>query len=310
MFFFQNWIETSSPCAKAMSNRTGSSVKCDALQSLVSPEEKSLRFTANSDKDSFMSTLRPGFHEMTTTSLVQARTSNGAYARIKPWLDFALALTMLPLAAPFILLALLIVRLSSPGPWIYVQRRLGQGGKVFTIYKIRTMYQDSERLSGPQWCLPGDPRVTPVGRFLRWSHIDELPQLINVLLGQMSLVGPRPERPEFVEQLERVVPNYRQRLVVRPGVTGLAQVLHPSDTDLSSVRRKLDYDLCYLESMNPWLDLRVIVGTLFLCAGIPAPNIGRILQLPQPDDCSFRRESLGVEPELTPTALISDRCLS
>ena len=107
-------------------------------------------------------------------------------------------------------------------------------GKVFTIYKIRTMYQDSERHSGPTWCVPGDPRVTPVGRFLRWSHVDELPQLINVLMGEMSLVGPRPERPEFLAQLERALPDYRQRLTVRPGVTGLAQVQQPPDTTCSA----------------------------------------------------------------------------
>ena len=91
------------------------------------------------------------------------------------------------------------MRLNSRGPVIYVQKRLGLGGKVFTIYKIRTMYQDSERHCGPTWCVPGDPRITPVGRVLRWSHIDELPQLINVLKGEMSLVGPRPERPEFLD---------------------------------------------------------------------------------------------------------------
>ena len=108
------------------------------------------------------------------------------------------------------------------------------------------MYQDSERHSGATWCLPGDPRVTPVGRVLRFTHLDELPQLINVLLGEMSLVGPRPERPEFLPKLERALPDYRRRLAVRPGVTGLAQVQQPPDTDLLSVRRKLNYDLYYV----------------------------------------------------------------
>ncbi len=176
---------------------------------------------------------------------------NNSYESIKPWLDFALALVMLLISAPIILLAVVLVRLSSRGPLIYTQKRLGLGGKVFTIYKIRTMYQDSERDGGPRWCVPGDPRVTPVGRLLRWSHVDELPQLINILKGEMSLVGPRPERPEFLDQLERALPNYRQRLTVRPGLTGLAQVQQPPDTDLSSVRRKLNYDLCYVERMSP-----------------------------------------------------------
>lgn len=255
-----------------------------------------------------MSALTPGFREMTTTSVAEGRTSNRMYFGIKPWLDFVLALLMLVVTAPIILLALLMVRLDSKGPWIYVQRRLGRGGRVFTLYKIRTMYHDSERLSGPKWCLPGDPRVTPVGRFLRWSHIDELPQLINVLLGQMSLVGPRPERPEFLDQLERALPNYRQRLAVRPGLTGLAQVQHPSDTDLASVRRKLNYDLRYIEWMNPWLDLRLLAGTALRCLGLPSAWIGRLLQLPEPNHLDARSEPVRAEPDLSTSSLISDRC--
>src|SRR5262249_43096477 len=156
------------------------------------------------------------------------------------------------------------------------------GGKVFTIYKIRTMYHDSERTCGPRWCVPGDPRITPVGRLLRWSHIDELPQLVNILLGHMSWVGPRPERPEFVDQLERALPEYRQRLEVRPGLTGLAQLRQAPDTDLFSVRRKLKYDLCYIERMNAWLDVRLIIGTVFKCFGVRLPWIGRLLRLPEP----------------------------
>jgi lipopolysaccharide/colanic/teichoic acid biosynthesis glycosyltransferase len=151
------------------------------------------------------------------------------------------------------------------------------------------MYEDSERHCGPTWCLPGDPRITPVGRALRWSHIDELPQLVNVLKGEMSLVGPRPERPEYLDQLERALPNYRERLMVRPGLTGLAQVQQPSDTDLQSVGRKLNYDLCYVERMSLWLDVRLLLGTVLKCLGVPFIWIGRILQLPDPNasgDCA------------------------
>ena len=149
---------------------------------------------------------------------------NDNYELIKPWLDRALALIMLLLATPIIILAIVLVKMNSRGSWIFLQKRLGLRGSVFTIYKIRTMYEDSERDSGATWCVPGDRRITPVGRFLRWCHVDELPQLINVLRGDMSLVGPRPERPEFLDQLERALPDYRQRLAVRPGLTGLAQV--------------------------------------------------------------------------------------
>jgi lipopolysaccharide/colanic/teichoic acid biosynthesis glycosyltransferase len=115
------------------------------------------------------------------------------------------------------------------------------------------------------------------------THVDELPQLINVLTGEMSLVGPRPERPEFLDELERGLPDYRGRLAVRPGVTGLAQVQQSADTDLSSVRRKLNYDLYYVERMNAWLDLRLILGTVLKCLGVPFAWIGRILQLPNPN---------------------------
>ncbi len=197
---------------------------------------------------------------MDSTALVLDKSSTTGYEAFKPWIDCALAVVMLVVSAPIILLSLLLVRCTSRGPALYTQKRLGLAGKVFTIYKIRTMYQDSECHCGPRWCVPGDPRVTPVGRFLRRCHVDELPQLINILRGDMSLVGPRPERPEFLAQLERSLPSYRQRLNVRPGLTGLAQVQQPPDEDLLSVRRKLNYDLCYLERMNLWLDVRLILA--------------------------------------------------
>ena len=237
-----------------------------------------------------------------------ATRMNNNYESTKRGLDLVLALIMLPIAAPLMLLFMFLVRLNSRGPLIYFQRRLGLAGKVFTIYKIRTMYQDSERRCGPIWSVPGDPRVTPVGRFLRFSHIDELPQLVNVLKGEMSLVGPRPERPEFLNQLERAFPNYRQRLTVRPGVTGLAQVQQDPDSDLSSVRRKLEFDLCYLERMSLWLDLRLILGTVLKCLGVPFGLIGRILQLPDPNGRPVD-ESLLSQPELTAKSIVSDTCM-
>jgi lipopolysaccharide/colanic/teichoic acid biosynthesis glycosyltransferase len=212
------------------------------------------------------------------------RAGRGVYERIKPSLDVAAALVLLIVMAPVMIVAMLLVRLSSRGPAIYTQKRLGLHGKVFTIYKIRTMYQDCERNGGAAWSRPGDPRVTAVGRALRFTHVDELPQLINVVMGEMSLIGPRPERPEFLPKLERAFPDYRRRLAVRPGVTGLAQVQHPPDVDLDGVRRKLEYDLYYVEEMNPWLDLRIILATALKCAGIPFTWIGRLLLLPGPND--------------------------
>jgi lipopolysaccharide/colanic/teichoic acid biosynthesis glycosyltransferase len=149
------------------------------------------------------------------------------------------------------------------------------------------MNHDSEQATGACWSIGNDPRITPIGRFLRRTHLDELPQLVNVLRGDMSLVGPRPERPEFVGQLAAALPRYRERLAVRPGVTGLAQVQLPPDTDLSSVSRKLICDLHYIEQMNLWLDLRVTVCTALGLLGIPYVHSCRLLGLPRLDDFSW-----------------------
>jgi lipopolysaccharide/colanic/teichoic acid biosynthesis glycosyltransferase len=243
--------------------------------------------------------------EVVRTLPGQAGTFKSTYEAIKPAIDFSLTVLMLLPSVPLILLSIILVRLNSRGPAIYTQKRVGLEGKVFTIYKIRTMYQDSERTCGPRWCVPGDPRVTPVGRFLRWSHLDELPQLFNILRGEMSLIGPRPERPEFVNQLERALPKYRHRLMVRPGLTGLAQVQQPPDTDLFSVHRKLNFDLYYVETMSPWLDFRLIVATVLKCLGVSFEWIGRILQLPDPNPRDTHKPSLP-EPELTASSLVSD----
>jgi lipopolysaccharide/colanic/teichoic acid biosynthesis glycosyltransferase len=192
----------------------------------------------------------------------------------------AAALVLVILAAPLLLLSALLVKLTSRGPAFYTQTRIGRNGKLFTIYKVRTMVHDCESLTGPRWAMPEDPRVTRVGHFLRRTHLDELPQLFNVLRGDMSLIGPRPERPEFVPKLERAVPRYRERLAIRPGITGLAQVHLPPDTDIDSVRRKLAYDLYYIQKMNVWLDLRILVATVFYSLGNPWLLSRRITRTP------------------------------
>lgn len=246
--------------------------------------------------------------EVATPQTGWVGTINNNYEPVKRGLDLALAFVLLVVTTPVILLSMLLVRLNSRGPSIYSQNRLGLAGRVFTIYKVRTMYHDSEHRCGPIWSVPGDPRVTPLGRFLRSCHIDELPQLINVLKGEMSLVGPRPERPEFLDQLERALPYYRQRLAVRPGLTGLAQVQQDPDADLNSVRCKLKFDLCYLERMSLWLDLRVIVGTALKCLGVPFNVIGRVLLLPDPY-ARLGREPLLSQAERTSKAIVSDSCM-
>ncbi len=202
------------------------------------------------------------------------------YSRVKHAGDFAVALVLFATSAPLVLVLALLVKLTSPGPAIYTQSRTGLNGRVFRIRKLRTMYADAER-NGPQWCESDDPRVTPLGRFLRKTHLDELPQLWNVLCGEMSLVGPRPERPEIVVELEKELPYYQDRLHVRPGITGLAQVQLPPDTNLASVGRKLAYDVYYIRHLNAWLDLRIMAGTALRMAGVPFPVLKSLLGLPR-----------------------------
>jgi len=195
-------------------------------------------------------------------------------------LDFVGAVIMLVVASPVILVAALSIRLTSRGPAFYCQTRLGRNGRPYTIYKLRSMRHDCEKESGARWSTAGDSRVTRLGRFLRRTHIDELPQLWNVLRGDMSLVGPRPERPEFIPKLESAIPLYRDRLEVRPGVTGLAQVQLAADTDLASVRRKLAHDLHYVRHLGAWLDLRIFVATVLHVVGLPHELVGKLLCLP------------------------------
>jgi lipopolysaccharide/colanic/teichoic acid biosynthesis glycosyltransferase len=191
------------------------------------------------------------------------------YFRIKGAFDFVVSLILLIPGLPLIGLLMLLTRLTSRGPGIYRQIRVGKGGREFEMYKIRTMTHDAEAATGPVWTKPKDARITRVGRVLRKLHLDELPQLFNVLRGDMSLIGPRPERPEFLPLLSEEIPGYLNRLTVRPGVTGLAQINLPPDTDLRSVRRKLVLDLEYIQHAGFFLDLRMFICTLIRLLGFP-----------------------------------------
>jgi lipopolysaccharide/colanic/teichoic acid biosynthesis glycosyltransferase len=195
-----------------------------------------------------------------------------------------LAAVLLVMALPALAAAALLIKLTSPGPVVYCQSRLGRGGRPFTIYKLRTMRHNCEAVSGIRWATKGDGRITRVGRLLRATHVDELPQLVNVLRGDMSLVGPRPERPEIVAVLVRAIPDYSCRHAVRPGLTGLAQVQLPADTDLDGVRRKLALDLVYIRERTLWLDVRIGAGTLLKVAAVPFPLIRSVLGLPADTD--------------------------
>jgi lipopolysaccharide/colanic/teichoic acid biosynthesis glycosyltransferase len=206
--------------------------------------------------------------------------TSGPYLRFKTAFERVMAAILLVVLAPLIGLLMALVRLTSRGPAVYAQVRVGMRGREFRIYKLRSMVHDCERHTGPTWATLGDPRVTPLGRLLRKTHLDELPQLWNVIKGDMSLVGPRPERPEFVRQLEKLIPGYRRRLVVRPGVTGLAQIQLPPDTDVTSVQRKVERDLHYIERMGWLLDLKILVATAAKVIGVPCPTACRWLGIP------------------------------
>lgn len=176
-------------------------------------------------------------------------------------IDLVVSTTILTIGLPAWLLLAISVRMTSKGPAIYSQTRAGRHGEPFTIYKYRTMYHDAEAKTGPIWAEENDTRITRFGRFMRAYRLDEIPQLINVLKGEMSLVGPRPERPEFVEKLSRQIPLYSRRHRVKPGITGLAQVKWHYDKDLEDVRQKLKYDLLYIEHMSLRFDFQILLQT-------------------------------------------------
>jgi lipopolysaccharide/colanic/teichoic acid biosynthesis glycosyltransferase len=209
------------------------------------------------------------------------------YLRARAAVEWFLAFALFVGAMPLLLGLGLAVRVTSEGPIFYSQWRVGRFGKPFRIYKLRTMNNRCEAHTGPVWAVADDPRTTRIGRWLRDSHLDELPQLWNVLCGHMSLIGPRPERPEIAAQIERTLPEFRHRLSVRPGITGLAQVRLPADSDLDTVRRKLGHDLYYIRNLGPLLDARVVLSTCFRLVGDLALSmsrrIARPIALPAPE---------------------------
>jgi sugar transferase (PEP-CTERM system associated) len=181
---------------------------------------------------------------------------------LKTVIDFSVALFALILFLPLMFLIALLIKLDTPGPVLYKQERVGRDGKVFTLYKFRTMLQDAEEGIGPVWAEEDDPRITRIGNLLRKTRIDELPQLINILKKDMSFVGPRPERPFFVKQLQQEIPYYDQRHVIRPGITGWAQVRYCYASSIEDAKEKLCYDLYYIKHASILLDLFIIFETV------------------------------------------------
>ena len=186
---------------------------------------------------------------------------NASQQLFRRMLSFVVAFSALLICLPFLPLIILAVRLSSPGPIFFTQTRVGQRGRLFTAYKFRTMCDDAEA-QGAVWATKDDPRVTPVGRFMRSTRVDEIPQLWNVLRGDMGFVGPRPERPEFVQWLSREIPFYDLRHMIRPGITGWAQVRYRYGASLEETKHKLEYDLYYVKHQSIGLDLLIMFETV------------------------------------------------
>ncbi|NND70648.1 MAG: sugar transferase [Rhodothermales bacterium] len=180
----------------------------------------------------------------------------------KRGLDIGASILVLGLGFPLWAFISILIKMTSPGPIIYKQERVGQYGRTFTMLKFRTMSNDAEAETGPVWAVENDPRHTRVGRWLRRTRVDEIPQFVNVLKGEMSLVGPRPERPFFVEELSQEIPLYNRRHRVKPGITGWAQVKWKYDASLADVRQKVKYDLFYIENMSLRMDFKILFRTL------------------------------------------------
>jgi sugar transferase (PEP-CTERM system associated) len=187
---------------------------------------------------------------------------NPTFLLVRRIISTLVSLALLLIVLPLLPLIALAIRLTSPGPVFYRQKRVGRNGVVFHCYKFRTMRTDAEAESGPTWAGDDDPRITPVGRWLRTTRLDELPQLWNVLKGDMGFVGPRPERPEFVEWLTREVPYYNLRHLVRPGITGWAQVCYEYGASLDQAKEKLRYDLYYIKNISLMFDILIILQTV------------------------------------------------
>ena len=178
-------------------------------------------------------------------------------------IDIFVSLFILIMMLPLLLIIALLIRISSRGPVFYKQIRVGKNGAEFTMYKFRSMYKDAEEY-GPEWAGEKDPRITWIGRIIRKIYLDEVPQMINVLNNEMSLVGPRPERPYFVEILKKDIPYYYKRIAIKPGITGWAQIKHKYDESLSDVKEKLKYDFYYIENMSLKLDFKIMINTILV----------------------------------------------
>ncbi len=222
------------------------------------------------------------------------RPKMNGYVRVKYLVDRLVAISLLFVLWPLILVLWLAVKATSPGAGFYLQDRVGLNGKVFRVIKLRSMCRNAEAGGKLIWSNKADARVTPLGKILRKLHLDELPQLWNVARGEMSLVGPRPERPEITVSLEKMIPRYHSRHRVKPGITGLAQVNLEPDTNVNLTRKKQVLDVRYIENSNWWLDIRLVFATSLRVVGIPGELAMNIAKLRQ-DIYLYELEEVGYE---------------
>lgn len=194
-----------------------------------------------------------------TAALIRRQTPLAEFA--KRLLDIVLSAALLIFLAPLLAATAIAIKLDSPGPILYRQRRLGLGGREFSVFKFRSMVTNAEA-NGPQYAAAKDDRITPIGRIIRRFRIDEIPQALNVLRGEMSFVGPRPERPEFATELAQEIPHYHCRHLVKPGITGWAQVNYEYAASVEGARNKLRYDLYYIQRFTPALDILIVLMTV------------------------------------------------
>ncbi len=190
--------------------------------------------------------------------------TNPLFCKFKRIFDILLSLFILVFFFPLWILVFILIKVESRGPAIYKQKRIGKDGKEFVLYKFRSMVDNAERYTGPVWATKNDLRITRIGSIIRKFGIDEIPQLYNILKGDMSIIGPRPERPFFVEKLEKIIPFYSQRYRAQPGITGLAQIKHKYDSNIEDVIKKLEYDFYYINNLSLKLDLYIYITTIYI----------------------------------------------
>ena len=219
---------------------------------------------AQGKSDNPFSVPEPGSIALVFTGIVGSiiQFARRRFEQFKKCFDVIVGSIGLVVSLPVMGLTAAFIKMVSSGPAFYTQERVGLNGKIFRIYKMRTMTVDAEKYTGAVWAQEDDPRLIPLGKFIRRAHLDELPQFVNVLRGEMSIVGPRPERPVFVKQLSKEIPCYTKRLSVKPGITGLAQVVHKYDETIKDVKKKVKYDLLYIREMCLMVDIRILLRTI------------------------------------------------